>query len=108
AGFPIWKVSYAQPVAFAFTTGYFYNLDGQVTGVVKPCTSTGCLATRNTYSAGLLAEVDEGTLSTWPGSTDPSQWSGLGFAISKIVTYAYDSEGHVTSKEVLSGTDVAY
>lgn len=108
AGLLFWNVSYAQPVASPYTTGYFYNLDGQVTGVVKPCTSTGCLATRNTYSAGLLAEVDEGTLNVWPGSTDPSLWSGVGFTISTIVTYTYDPEGQVTAKEVLSGADVPF
>ena len=104
-GFPLWSVSYAQ-TASRYTTGYLYNLDGQLTGKVQPCTSTGCLATRNTYSEGLLSEVDDGSLSSWPGNTSPSQWSG--FAIYRIETYTYDSMGHVTSKKILSGADVPY
>jgi RHS repeat-associated protein len=106
-GFPLWNVSYAQ-TASPYTTGYLYNLDGQLTGTVRPCTSSGCLATRNTYSQGLLSEVDQGWLTSWPGNASPSQWSSFGFTISKIVTYTYNSMGHLTSKEVLSGTGAPY
>ncbi len=107
SGVSLWNVCYAQ-TASPYTTGYLYNLDGQLTGTVQACTSAGCLATRNTYSQGLLSEVDEGWLTSWPGNSNPSQWSSFGFTISKTVTYTYDSMGHVTSKEVLSGSDAPY
>lgn len=101
------STSVAQTAASPYTTGYRYNADGQQTGEIQACTATGCLATRNAYnSAGLLSEVDEGSLAGWPGNTVPSQWSG--FTIYTIVIYTYDSMGHVTSKQVSSSGGAAY
>ena len=97
---------YAQ-TAGPYTSGYYYNLGGQLTGVVQPCVDGGCLATEYTYnSAGLVATVDEGALGGWPGSASPSTWSWS--KINRVVSYTYDSMGRVSSKEVSSASGTPY
>lgn len=97
---------YAQTAA-PYTSGYYYNLGGQLTGVVQPCVDGGCLAAEYIYNAaGLVATVDEGSLGSWPGSASPSTWSWS--QIKRVVSYAYDSMGRVSSKEVSSASGVPY
>ena len=105
---------FAQTSPSAYTTGYRYIRNGQpgplLTGVIEPYSGTGpvsYLATRNAYnSAGLITEVDKGSLSAWQSETvDPATWPN--FTIFETETYGYDSMGRMLWKEVSSG-GVAY
>jgi RHS repeat-associated protein len=103
---------FAQTSASAFTTGYRYNIGGQLTGVIEPYSGTGpvsYLATRNSYnSAGLLSMVEKGALTTWPGNADPATWPNFTTSTDfQVETYAYDSMGRLLSKQ-LSSAGVSY
>lgn len=90
--------------ASAYKTEYRYNLNRQVTGIIKPDPDGGGLiryaATRNTYNAqGLLSRVEEGELSSWPSrSTSPSAWTG--FSVFTRVEYTYDAWGRKLTEKL--------
>jgi RHS repeat-associated protein len=103
----------AAPLALAqtaYTTWYSYSAGGQLTGEILPSTGSGYPATRNIYNtAGLLQEVDKGSLSTVPPEgTDVSQWATYGFSVIEIDTYGYDSMGRVIWKEEASSGGTVY
>ncbi|HEY1606277.1 MAG TPA: RHS repeat-associated core domain-containing protein [Allosphingosinicella sp.] len=85
----------AQSSPSAFTTGYRYDADRRVTGVIEPDPdSTGTLhymATRSTYdTAGRLTKVEKGELATWQSELiAPASWTG--FTILQEVDTTYDS-----------------
>lgn len=94
-------------VAEPYTTGYYYNIGGQLTGRVLPCVNGSCLATEYSYNtAGLVATMTEGALATWPGASAPSQWSWS--VTNRIVKYTYDSMGRMSSTTVYSGSGAIY
>ena len=98
------SVGFAQSAPSAYTTGYRYNLVGQLTGIIQPSSgSGGYLATRYVYdSTGLVVEIDKGSLSAWQSQdVAPASWSG--FAIFQNETFGYDSMGRMTWKEESSG-----
>ncbi|MFL6600225.1 MAG: RHS repeat-associated core domain-containing protein [Steroidobacteraceae bacterium] len=107
----ITDAGFSQTSASAYTTGYRYNVVGQVTGVILPYPGSGTvsyLATRNSYnSAGLLSSVDHGALSAWQSeNVDPATWSSPTFTIFQTETYGYDSMGRTLWKQVSSGGTV--
>jgi RHS repeat-associated protein len=107
------RAGFAQSAPSSYTTCYLHNIGGQLTGVIRPSTGTGYLATRYTYnSAGLLTTVEQGSLSSWQcedaSSTSdvPGSWSG--FTLFQEETYGYDSMGRVIWKKELSASGVMY
>lgn len=102
------KTSFAQSAPSSYTTCYLHNIGGQLTGVIRPTTGSGYLATRYTYnSAGLVTIEEQGSLGSWQcedsSSTSdiPASWSG--FTVFQTETYGYDSMGRVVWDEVSSG-----
>lgn len=87
----------AQSVPSDFTTGYRYNVGGQMTGIILPDPDAAgplkYLASRHTYnSAGLLITQENGELAAWqPESVAPANWSS--FTVFTLTEYAYDALG---------------
>ncbi|HEX5184873.1 MAG TPA: RHS repeat domain-containing protein [Allosphingosinicella sp.] len=93
----------AQSSPSAFTTGYRYDADRRLTGVIKPDPDgTGALhymATRNTYDdAGRLTKVEKGELGTWQSeSVAPASWpmwtttNPTGFKVLQEIDTTYDA-----------------
>jgi RHS repeat-associated protein len=103
----------AQSTPDAFTTGYRFSADRQITGIIKPDPDgTGVLAfaaTRNSYDGnGRLTKVEEGELSAWQSEAiAPASWSG--FTVLKVTETSYDSldnKTKVTIKEVTTAGEV--
>jgi RHS repeat-associated protein len=101
----VWGRVQAQAVAAAYTAGSWYDLGGQLTGIVQPCVDGGCMATQYSYNtAGLVGTVTEGSVSTWPTAAPPWTFS----LITRVVSYTYDSMGRISSEEVSSGSGTPY
>ena len=106
-------VGFSQAAASAYTTGYRYNIVGQLTGVIQPYSGSGTvsyLATRNTYdSTGLLSMAETGSLAAWQSeSVDPAAWPNFTTSMDfQTETYGYDSMGRMLWKQLSSG-GVAY
>ena len=103
------SVGYAQTAASPYTTGYRYNLGGQLTGVIRPSSgSGGYLATKYNYNtAGLVSEIDKGSLTTWQSQdVSPGSWSG--FTLFQKETFGYDAMGRMIWKEDLSAAGTVY
>ena len=104
-------VCFSQGVPSAYTTGYRYNVNRQLTGVIEPYSGIGpviYLARRNTYDSatGLLSKVEMGSLSTWQSETvDPATW-GSNFTLFQYETFGYDSMGRVIWKQVVTAANV--
>lgn len=94
-----------------FTMATRYDASGRLTGSIAPDPDAGgplrLLATRYTYSQGLLIRVETGQLTSWANETiSPAGWGGYGFTGSNIFTvreYTYDNYGR-KSTESLRGS----
>jgi RHS repeat-associated protein len=91
-----------------FTFATRFDAAGRVTGTIAPDPDAGgvlrLLATRNTYSQGLLVRVESGELATWPDElVEPMSWAGYGFSGTKIFStrdLAYDAYGRLSTESV--------
>ena len=101
----------AQTSASAYTTGFRYNVAGQLTGAISPDPDGNGLikfsAVRNTYdNAGRLIEVEKGELDTWQSELVlPANWSG--FAVQNVIDISYDGLNRKV-KEQVSANGTAY
>jgi len=98
---------FAQSSASAFTTGYRYNLAGDVTGVIyADPDGAGPLAypaERYTYDgAGQLILIEAGELSSWQSeSVAPASWPG--FTVHRYADRDFDGYGRMLSETLFSG-----
>ncbi len=97
-----------QTAASDFTTGYRYDAQQRLVGVIYPDPDgSGPLhyaAMRNTYdpASGNLIRVEAGELSSWQAETTaPSGWGG--FTVFKATDTSYDSSSRKTLERVSSG-----
>lgn len=101
---------FAQSSPSAFTTGYRYNLAGDVTGIIYPDPDgAGPLAypaERYTYdSAGQLVRIEAGELSSWQSeSVSPASWPG--FSVHRYVDRGFDGYGRLVSDSLSAGGSV--
>ncbi len=98
---------HAAQVEAAYMTATRYDLNGRVTGTIAPdpdgSGSLRLLATRNTYTNGVLAKVESGELAVWQDETVlPGHWAG--FTIFSTTAYVYDGYGR-KAQESLIGRD---
>ena len=104
-------LAYAQTAATTYTTGYRYDRERRVVGVISPDPDgTGVLkfaAVRNSYDAnGWLLRVEKGELAAWQSHTvAPAVWAG--FTIFQTIDTSYDLDGRKL-KDVASSGGVAY
>jgi RHS repeat-associated protein len=88
----------------AYTTAVRFNLNQQVTAVIRPSPdgSASYPATRNLYdSKGLLVQVDEGVLNAWQDETiEPANWSAESFIVARRMVYTYDEVGRRRTESV--------
>lgn len=104
----------AQSSPSAFTTGYRYDAEGQLTGTISPdpdgAGGNAYLAVRNTYdAAGRLTKVETGELATWlPENVAPANWHLVTtFTVNRIVETSYDPLGRKLQDKVSPGSGAA-
>ncbi|WP_264940506.1 RHS repeat-associated core domain-containing protein [Sphingomonas caeni] len=97
----------AQSSPSDFTTGFRYDLQGRVAGVISPDPDgAGPLhypAVRYTYDdAGNLIQVDTGELTSWQSeAVAPANWTG--FSVSQAVLRGFDPIGRKYAEQAYSG-----
>jgi RHS repeat-associated protein len=104
----------AQSSPSAFTTGYRYDPEGQLTGTISPdpdgAGGNAYLAVRNTYDdAGRLIKVETGQLATWqPESVAPAIWHTVTtFTVHRIVETSYDALGRKLQEKISPNSGAA-
>jgi YD repeat-containing protein len=104
---------HSAQTADAYTTGYRYNMIGQLTGTISPDPGTqdtlAYPASRNTYNnLGLLIKVESGKLANWQNEVvAPASWSG--FSIIQTQHLQYNDLGWKTESlsQSLNGTNIS-
>lgn len=96
----------AQTSPSPFTKAYRYDSGRHLVGTISPDPDgSGPLnypAVRNTYSNGLLVQVETGELTTWQSeAVAPSAWPG--FTIFQTKSIAYDDAGRKIKETLSSG-----
>lgn len=104
----------AQSSPSAFTTGYRYDAEGQLTGTISPdpdgAGGNAYLAVRNTYDdAGRLIRVETGELAVWqPETVAPANWHTVTtFTVHRVVETSYDALGRKLQEKVGPSSGVA-
>ncbi len=95
----------AQSAASPYTTGYRWDGEGRLTGVIQPDPDgAGPLlfpAVRYTYDVdGQLTKTETGTLGSWAAETvAPASWSG--FTVYQTMLVSYDPGGNKIEERML-------
>jgi RHS repeat-associated protein len=105
-------VAQSAQIESAYTAATRYDAAGQVVGTIQPDPDQAgplrLLATRYTYSQGLLRSVELGELATWADETvAPASWINHGFYGANIFStreYTYDADGRKAT-EGIRGSD---
>ncbi|ABI75745.1 putative wall-associated protein [Hyphomonas neptunium ATCC 15444] len=101
-------IASAQASPGAYTTGYRYNLAGNLTGVIRPdpdgAGPNKYLAERYSYdSNGMWVSVEFGELSTWQSEAiAPSAWGSV-FTVFRAENASYDTLGLQAKTTITSG-----
>jgi len=102
--------AYAQTSASPYTTGYRWDADRQIVGIISPDPDgAGPLpfpAVRYSYDAdGLLIKTEKGSLSAWAAETVlPINW-GSSFTVVETTVVTYDSGGRKVRETVTADNE---